>query len=415
MNEPPGSDPGSVWLLLLLLLVAGYRVVVVSAQSALQALPSIQRRRMLEEGAFGEGRLAMLLARPLALGLGLGFWSLLLLLAVLGLGWSLCRSLPWGPGLLAAIVLAYLWAFDLVLPYLLTSRDPGAWLRRLFPAYAPFHGPLSLLVGPVAARVEREEHDSRRDAEEQEVSEDAVTALLEEGEAEGILEAEDRELIRNVVSFGDTVVREVMTPRTRILALPATATPAEAWDAFRESRHSRLPVFEGTIDRVVGVLLLKDLMQHPQAPGLDLRRLLKKPFFVPESKPVQELLREMQRARIHLAVVVDEFGGMSGVVTVEDLLEEVFGEIRDEHEPPAEIVETAPGVFEVSGQVHVEDFSKRFGVEPDRDGFDTVAGLVMARLGRVPVAGDEVDLGRLRLKVLQMDGARVLQVRVRVR
>ena len=345
--------------------------------------------------------------------MGLGFCSLLLLLAVLGLGWTLSRTLPAGPWILAALSLGYLWAFDLAFPYLLTSRDPGTWLRRLFPFYAPFHGPMALLVSVLALRIEREETESRRDAEEQEVSEDAVTALLEEGEAEGILEAEDRELIRNVVNFGDTLVREVMTPRTRIHALPAEASAAQAWEAFREARHSRLPVYEGSIDRVVGVLLLKDLMQHPEPPALALVGLLKKPFFVPESKPVQDLLREMQRRRTQLAVVVDEFGGMSGVVTIEDLLEEVFGEIRDEHEAPSEFVELSAGVYEVSGQVHVEDFSDRFWLDLQRDGFDTLGGLLMSRLGRVPAAGDEVDLGALRLRVMQMDGARVLQVRVR--
>ncbi len=412
MSEPPGGSQSLAWLVLVLILLVAYRAAVVAAQAAFQALPSIQRRRLLEESAFGDGLLGRLLERPQALGLGLGIWSQVLLLAVLGLGWSIFRTLPWGPGILAAVALGYLWTFDFALPYRLTSRDPGAWLRRLFPFYAPFHPPMAILVAAVAARIEREETENRREAEEQEVTEDAVTALLEEGEAEGILEAEDRELIRNVVSFGDTLVREVMTPRTRILALPADATAAQAWEAFRESRHSRLPVYEGTIDHVVGVLLLKDLLQHPDQPELAVRGLLMQPFFVPESKPVQELLREMQRARRQLAVVVDEFGGMSGVVTVEDLLEEVVGEIRDEHESPADIVETAQGVFEVSGQVHVEDFAERFGLTFGRDGFDTVGGLLMSMLGRVPESGDEVVLDGFRLKVLQMDGARVLLVRV---
>lgn len=389
-----------------------YRATIVAAQAALQALPSIQRRRMLEESTFGDGLLSRLVERPQALGMGLGFWSLLLLLAVLGLGWTVCRHLPWGLGILAAVTVGYLWIFDFAFPYLLVARDPGAWLCRLFPFYAPFQAPVAMLVAAVAARVEREETESRKEAEEQTVSDDAVTALLEEGEAEGILEAEDRELIRNVVNFGDTLVREVMTPRTRIVALPSDADAEQAWAAFRESRHSRLPVYEGSIDQVVGVLLLKDLLQHPGRPDLPLKPLLKKPFFVPESKPVQDLLREMQRSRTHLAVVVDEFGGMSGVVSVEDLLEEVFGEIRDEHEAPVEMVELASGDCEVSGQVHVEDFAERFGLKLEREGFDTVGGLVMSELGRIPAPGDAVEIEGLRLKVLQMDGARVLLVRV---
>lgn len=395
-----------------LALAVAYRAGIAILIAAFHGLPSIQRRRLLEEGAIPDRRLASLLAEPQFLGLGLGLWNLLLLVLVLGLGWPLRGSLPGGAWTLGGLLLIYLWALDLALPTLLSSPDPAAWIQRTFPLYAPLHPLLLPFIAPLARRMALEEQENRKEGEDQEVSDDAVTALLEEGEAEGILEADDRELIRNVVSFGDTVVREVMTPRTRIVALPTSASVLEAWDAFRESRHSRLPVYEGTIDHIEGILLLKDLMQHRRNQPVELRGLLKPPFFVPESKPVADLMREMQRARIQLAVVVDEFGGMSGVVTIEDLLEEVFGEIRDEHEAPAEIVETAAGVFEVSAQVHVEDLAERLALDWVGDGFDTLGGLVMARLGKVPSPGDEVQVEGARLRVLQMDGARILQVRV---
>lgn len=408
-----GGNASTSWLLLAALAVLFYRAAMSALLSAFHAMPSLQRRRLLEEEAIPDARLAGLLERPRALGMGLGFWNQLLLLLLLLLLWPFRLSLPGGGWTLGALALAGLWLLDLILPALLTSRDPVFWLVQLFPLYAPAELVLAPLVDPVVRIIGRRHAEERaREGEDEETTEEAVTALLEEGEAEGILEAEDRELIRNVVTFGDTVVREVMTPRTRIVALPLEATMEQAWAAFTESRHSRLPVYAGSIEHVRGILLLKDLMQVPYGAQAVLATLLKPAHFVPETKPVADLLRDLQRARTQLALVVDEFGGVSGLVTMEDLLEEVFGEIQDEHEAPAGLQEQSPGVWLVSGEDHVEDVAGTLGLEWERDGFDTVAGLVMARLGRVPAPGDEVQVEGARLRVLQMDGARILQVRV---
>jgi putative hemolysin len=412
MAETGGSASHS-WLFYAALAVMLYRAGTVILLSAFHALPSLQRRRLLEEGAIGDARLAMHLERPRGLGMGLGFWNKLLLLVLVALLWPLHEHLPGGGWVLATLGLGALWLLDLCLPALLVSRDPVPWLVRLFPLYAPFEMLLGPLVEPLAQLIERRHAEERaKEDDDEEVPEEAVTALLEEGEAEGILEADDRELIRNVVTFGDTVVREVMTPRNRIVALPLTATIKEAWAAFTSSRHSRLPVFDGGIERVRGVLLLKDLMQLPYGAQPPLADLLKPAHFVPETKPVAELLRELQRARTQLALVVDEFGGMSGLVTLEDLLEEVFGEIQDEHEAPAGLVEQGPGLWLVSGQTHVEDVAAALGQTWERDGFDTLGGLVMARLGRVPRPQDAVAVEGARLTVLRMEGTRVAQVRV---
>lgn len=391
-----------------------YRGVMAALLAAFHGLSSVQRRRLLEEEAIADPLLAGLLARPHVLGMGLGLWSQALLALLLVFIWPFHDVLPGGGWTLAAAALLYVWALDLALPTLLTGRNPAAWIVRLFPLYAPFHRILVPLVAPVAKVFERqrEEQDKARDDEDQDATEDAVTALLEEGEAEGILEETDSLLIRNVVNFGDTVVREVMTPRTALVALSVETSAKEAWTAFRESRHSRIPLFEGGIDKVVGVLLLKDLLQHPESEGMDLRGLMKAAHFVPESKPIEELLRDLQRARAQMAIVVNEFGGVSGLVTVEDLLEEVFGEIRDEHEGAPDLVEQQPGVFLVAGQVHVEDLEQRMDLSWERDGFDTVAGLVMSRLGRVPQAGDRVRVEGALLTVTRMEGPRILQVKV---
>jgi CBS domain containing-hemolysin-like protein len=377
-------------------------------------MPSLHRRRLLEEESIADPRLADLLERPRALGMGLELWTRTLLLILLVLLWPFRNALPGGAWTLGALVLMGLWSLDLALPALLTSAAPALWLGRLYPFYAPIQPIMSPLVDPLARLIDRRHAEERaKDEDSEDPTNEAMTALLEEGEAEGILEAEDRELIRNVVSFGDTLVREVMTPRTRIVALPLDASITEAWSAFTASRHSRLPVYETSIEKVRGVLLLKDLMQLPDGAQPPLATLLKPAHFVPESKPVADLLRDLQRARTQLALVVDEFGGVSGLVTMEDLLEEVFGEIQDEHEASSEPVEQAPGIWLVSGQAHVEDVAQHLGLCWERNGFDTLAGLVMARLGHVPKPQESIAVEGAHLTVLRMEGTRILQVRVK--
>lgn len=379
---------------------------------AFHALPSLQRRRLLEEDLVTNPLLAELLAHPHALGLGITLWNQVLLVLLIALLWLLEPFLPGHHLTLVGITLGYIWLLDLALPTLLTARDPAPWIMRLFPWYAPVHRILVPLVTPLSRQVARQRERVEREEEHEETSDEAVTALLEEGEAEGILEADDRELIRNVVDFGDTVAREVMTPRTSIQALPVEATAEDVWAAFRTTRHSRLPLYEGTVDCIQGVLLLKDLLQFSPGEPLDLRALAKPALFMPESKPVQEVVRELQRARTQLAMVVDEYGSVSGLLTMEDLLEEVFGEIREEHEGAAELQFLPGGDLLVPGALHVEDLESRLGVAWTREGFDTVAGLVLSRLGRLPKVGDALEVEGARLEVVRMQGLRILQVRV---
>ena len=415
MTEPASSDP-STWLVAIIILVLIYRAVMATLLEAFHALPSLQRRRLLEEDAFGNPLLAGLLAKPHALGLALSLWSQALLVLLLSLAWPMRALAPGGGWTLAAGTLVYIWSLDLVLPTLLTASNPAAWIVRLFPFYSLAHPLVELLVAPLARFVARQRENSERarDPEDEDGHDEAVTALLEEGEAEGILEEGDRELIRNVVGFGDTVVREVMTPRTLIQGIPESASLDEVWKAFREGRHSRMPVYRDTVDHIVGILLLKDLMQLDPGAALDLAALVKPPCFVPESKHILDLLRELQRTRTQLAMVVDEYGSLSGLVSLEDLLEEVFGEIRDEHELHADIQELAEGEYLVSGQLHVDDLEEQLGLVCQRDGFDTLAGLVMAVLGHVPNPEETVAIPGARLTVARMEGLRILQVHVKL-
>jgi len=415
VTEAADNAP-STWLLAGIVLVITYRAMMAALLEAFHSLPSLQRRRILEEDSIADPRLARLLARPHALGLGLSLWNQALLVVLLSLVWPVRDQVPGGGWTLAGATLFYIWSLDLVVPTLLTAGNPAAWIVRLFPFYRGVHLVLAPLVWPLARFVERtrEGLDRTREEEDQETQEEGVNALLEEGEAEGILEEEDRELIRNVVGFGDTVVREVMTPRTRIQGISLSATLDEAWKAFRDSRHSRMPVYGGTIDDIVGILLVKDLMQVPPGTDLDLRVLVKPARFVPESKRILQLLRELQRSRAQVAMVVDEYGSLSGLVSVEDLLEEVFGEIQDEHELQPDIHEIGDKEYLVSGQIHVDRLEENLGLVCRRNGFDTLAGLIMATLGHVPNPQESVEVPGARLTVQRMEGPRILQVHVRL-
>jgi len=414
VTDPASSEP-STWLVAGILLVLLYRALMAVLLEGFRSLPSLQRRRLLEEDAIADPLLARLMTRPHAFGLVLSLWNQTLLVLLLSLAWPVRAMVPGGGWTLAGATLVYIWTLDLVLPTLLTACDPAAWVIRLFPYYRAVHPLLAPLVTPLARFVERlRAGQERKDGDDEETNDEGVTALLEEGEAEGILEVEDRELIRNVVGFGDTVVREVMTPRTQIQGIPDNATLEEAWEAFRVGRHSRMPVYHETIDEIVGILLLKDLMQYAPGTDLELKALVKPARFVPESKRILQLLRELQRARAQLAMVVDEYGSLSGLVSLEDLLEEVFGEIQDEHELQADIQEISDGEYMVSGQVHVDDLEERLGLVCQRDGFDTLAGLVMATLGHVPAPQETLEIPGARLTVHRMEGPRILQVHVRL-
>ena len=414
MTDPSSSSSPVFWTAAALVLLALYRALMACLLAAYNALPSLQRRVLLEEEAFRHARLAELLAQPRILGMALRLWNVLLLALLFLAAWPVADAWPGRLWILGAVTVAYLYLFDLTLPAFLVAGDPAGWLDRLFPWFDLPQRLLAPVVNPIAAAVTRR-HEALERAEgddDEDPTEEAVTALLEEGEAEGILEAEDRELIRNVVSLGDTVVREVMTPRTAMRALPVEAGLDEAWEAFRASGRSRLPLYEERLDKIVGVLRLKDLLGLPDHATTPLRQLMKPPLFVPESKPAGEVLREMQRARIGLAVVVDEFGGVAGIVTLGDLLDEVFGELPEEPGGAPEVQVLGEGLWLVSGQAHVEDVASALGLDWQRDGFDTVGGLVMARLGRVPKVRDSVVEDGSRITVLRMDGPKVAQVRV---
>src|SRR6266850_2414425 len=263
-------------------------------------------------------------------------------------------------GLLGGLILAGI--FRQILPLFLSTRDPEGTLLFLLPVIRPLLPLMAFAADPFHRLFDRSRSKDEElvsgDEDEDEDNGDDIQALIDVGEAEGILEEEEGELIHSIIEFGDTRVSEVMTPRPAIVALPAEATVREARDVMIESKYSRLPVYRQQIDNVEGLIYVRDLLER-WADGKEdesVARLVRPVYFVPETKPVAELLEEMQKAHVQLSMVIDEYGGVAGLVTVEDILEEIVGEIEDEDivgDELAEIVEEGDGSYEVMGSTEI--------------------------------------------------------------
>ena len=322
-------------------------------------------------------------------------------------------------GLLAGLILAGI--FRQLIPLFISTRNPERTLLFLLPIVKPFLPTMTFIADPFQSLFDRSRRKDQLAEAGEEEEEDAdsgdLQALIDVGEAEGILEEEEGELIHSIIEFGDTRVSEVMTPRPDIVALPATATVREARDVILESKYSRLPVYRDQIDNVEGMIYVRDLLQC-WADGCEdesIKRLVRSVYFVPETKPVAELLEEMQKAHVQLAMVIDEYGGVCGLVTVEDILEEIVGEIEDEDiagEELEEIIQDKDGSYEVLGSTEIGKIERLFDMEIEADDFTTIAGLVINESGKVPAVGEVLTIRGLAVEVLEADERRILRLRV---
>jgi len=256
--------------------------------------------------------------------------------------------------------------------------------------------------------------NGQTEEQREEEQEEEVEALIEVGEREGLLEAEESRMVRGIVDLDETVVRELMTPRTEIVGLDVSTTVRDARRLFLKAGHSRLPAFQGSIDNIVGILHARDLFRAWDAGDEDrsVEHYTRRAPFVPESLSAAELLPEMRR-RTHMALVVDEYGGVAGLVTLEDLLEEIVGDIRDEHEAEELTMRAEPnGSWIVNAVVHVKEIEQVFEIEFEERDFDTVGGMVVSAFGRVPLVGDRIQTNGLDVEVLEADRKRVQRVRL---
>ena len=401
---------------LALFLIACTTVFLGSVQAAFTALMRLSLRLMAERGGRGD-RLGRYLDDPRLLFIPA---RILIGLCTVLAGVLIARVSTVNSARSVAAFFVSLVAFVVVcehlLPMLVARRDPEQVLDVLLPAFDPIAGvmrPMTrILIEISGGRGEREPPGAA------DVETTAGTAAVkeEEGSEGSLSEEEGRELLQSIVDFTETVVREVMTPRPDIIAIHADATLNDLRTLFREEQYSRIPVYRKDLDNIVGIVFVKDLVALPPGAEPPLTTLMRSAYMVPESKRVSELLKEMQRRQLQLAIVVDEYGGTAGLVTVEDLLEEIVGEIRDEYDVESEtVVDEGDGVFVFSGKVSVDEVMDRLGVEIEREGFETLGGYLLSHLGRMPYVGETFELDDLATEVLEVERRRITKVRIRRR
>jgi CBS domain containing-hemolysin-like protein len=308
---------------------------------------------------------------------------------------------------------------ELLLPIVLVGHDPERALEFLLPTFGPIAaalGPLSRWIARSLASVRKATTPPSSDPAEAaaDAANEATKAYIDTAEQEGLIEGEERKLLQSIVDFGDTLVREVMTPRPDIVAIEETATIGGLRTLFREQEYSRFPVYKESLDNIAGVVFIKDLVLLGAADDArPMASLVRPAVVVPETKRVPELLKQFQRQQTQCAIVVDEYGGTAGLVTIEDLLEEIVGEIRDEYDVESEpVIDEGHGRFVFSGKVDIDEVVQRLDVHIERAGFETVGGYLLSHLGRVPVVGERFDIDELTVEVLDAERRRINKVRI---
>ena len=316
-------------------------------------------------------------------------------------------------------IIAIVLACEHLIPLLIVRKDPERVLDVLLPwfdAIAQVLRPLTSSMLRLSTSRPKNHSGVRKAANGKPATPPPAPAPPSPPEAaEAVQEGQARELLRNLADFRETMVREVMTPRPDIIAIQSDATVDQLHTLFREQQYSRIPVFKESLDNVQGFVFVKDLiMRTGSASSGPIAPVIRPAHFVPETKRVPDLLKEFQRKRIQIAIVVDEYGGTAGLVTLEDLLEEIVGEIRDEYDVEAErIVDEGRGQFLLSGSVHVDEMANLLKVTIEGHGFETVGGYLLSRLGRVPAVGEHLDVDGIDVEIVETEQRRITRVRMR--
>lgn len=332
-------------------------------------------------------------------------------------GLSLLLFVPWGTNtylvaisigtmIIVAIVVFFLeWVVEMGV-----SKHPETWAMRLSSYVKGLHilmKPILLLPNRFIGPPEINQEGS--------VTETELISMVEVGQEEGLLEQEEQKMIVSIFRLGDTLAREIMVPRIDILAFEADTPIDQALDALKQFGHSRVPVYKDTVDNVQGLLYAKDLLGiwREGKQNVSLIEHLRPAYFVPEAKKVDELLAELQAERVHMAIVVDEYGGVAGIVTLEDIVEEIVGEIRDEYDQAEEMLYQAinDNEYLFQGRIDLDDFNDIMGTSLPNSEADTLSGLIYSRIGRVPTNGDKFQIEGLQLTVEKVSGQRIRKVR----
>jgi CBS domain containing-hemolysin-like protein len=404
---------------LTLFLLACCALYLSTIQAAFNALMRVSLR-LLAEGSGQRPDMERYLQEPLLLflplramlGLVQGF-IILLLARLIGV------STPSALVLLAASMIALTAVCEFLLPFMIVARDPHRVLEILLPSFRIMSRPFEPLTRGLLHLLSRQrrERPGPVSVNRDEVNDDGeVINGADPGQGdEGAGHQDERKLLKSIVDFGDTLVREVMKPRPDIVAIDADATLDDLRALFREQEYSRIPVFRDNLDNILGFVYVKDLVLLSEVKGTQpITEFLRSAHFVPETKLVSELLREFQMQRLQSAIVVDEYGGTAGLVTLEDLVEEIVGEIRDEYDVEAEpVIDEGNGSFIFSGAADVDEIGEHLHVSVEREGFETVGGFLLSHLGHVPAIGEAFDMDGLHVEVIDAERRRVRKVRIR--
>jgi putative hemolysin len=404
---------------LFLFILAIVAVYVGTIETAFSALMRLSLRLMAERGG-RDDRLGFYLEDPIRL-----FLPARLLLGLIFSLATMCIAILTGRtgiqaiGMLLLFVAVFILICEHVLPVLIVRQNPERMLEILLPPFDVLARTVRPLTNSLTRLIQEPRRDPNGGASPAEPPAGETSPANSEPEGERLIEEEGRKLLQSIVDFGGTLVREVMTPRPDMVAIAAGATLAEARALFQEQEYSRIPVFGENLDNVLGLLYVKDLIQLREASEAailqrDLPELLRPATFVPETKRVADLLKEFQLRQTQIAIVLDEYGGTAGLVTIEDLLEEIVGEIRDEYDVEMEpVTEEADGSFVFSGKVNFDEVRERLEVQVEPEGFETVGGYVLTRVGRVPAVGERFDLDGMAIEVLEAERRRIHRVRFR--
>jgi putative hemolysin len=408
------SVPSRLLLLVLLLILSAF---FSGAEAALFSLSTMQVERLKERrGALGRLITAML-KRPTNLIITFLIGNEVVIVALSATATSVALLL-YGKGgeyVAMAVTLVLLLFFSEVMPKSIAVRYPervSLFVARPIQLFAYVIAPLRWGLRKLVDAVMGEPAERQVSL----ITDDEFKSFGEIGEDEGIIDQDERDLIQRVFELGDQRVSQIMTPRTDIFALGINEALSAALPKIKEARFSRIPVYEETMDQIIGILYAKDLLPHSRHPELEvtLRDLLHPVFFVPESKRIDELLREFQRNKVHVAIVVDEYGGVSGLVSMEDALEELVGEIVDEFDTEEVLCQQLdPQTFLVSARLPLDEVNEKFGLSLPREDADTLGGHVFHLFGKLPKRGESVSAHGLTFTIEHIKGTRILEVRVR--
>lgn len=396
---------------LVIFLLACLGVYLGSIGSAFSALMRLSLRLVAERSDRPDA-LAKYLDNPILL-----FAPVRLLLGLVTVSETTLFAIAIGPTavhrtvIIAASASAFVIVCELLLPMLTVSRDPERVLELLLPTFTP----IARVLSPITKWTTRVIAAGKRPvpvAEEARAETPNTPNTVEEDER--IIQGEGRRLLQSIVDFGDTLVREIMTPRPDIVAIRDDATIGDLVALFREQEYSRFPVYKDSLDNIAGFAFVKDLVALDSRDNArQITSLLRPAVIVPESKRVPELLKQFQRHQTQIAIVVDEYGGTAGLVTIEDMLEELVGEIRDEYDVESEpVIDEGGGRYVFNGKVDIDEVNQRLNVQIDRQGFETVGGFLLTQLGRVPAVGERFDVDGLHIEVLDVERRRVNKVRM---